>query len=113
MKDKIVQIQEGLAVQTADGNSVGTITRIWWGSIPTDQFTVADDETCFEIQHCALAQGCTLYVPCSVVADVTSDGVTLTLNAEAVKAKAWKQKPKWLPADPDVRPFTSYREASA
>jgi hypothetical protein len=113
MKDKIARVHEGMDVQTSDGISLGTITCIWWGSIPEQQFSILDDETCFEIQRCNTPDGSTLYVPCSAIADVASDCVTLTMDAETVYTKPWNQKPKWLPDDLEIRPATSYREASA
>jgi hypothetical protein len=102
MKDKIGQIHEGMDVQTADGLSLGAIKQIWWGSIPDDQFVAVDDETCFEVQPQQLLSAGMVYVPCSAVADVADGCITLSLDADAVAAKTWYEKPKWLTSTADV-----------
>jgi hypothetical protein len=95
----IEQIHKGQEVQTSDGVSVGTIAQVWWGTEPVDTVTPCADETCLEVQMSAIGWGNKLYIPCSAVASVSEQQVTLSCDAETAATKPWINRPAWIGAD--------------
>ncbi|HEY0603568.1 MAG TPA: hypothetical protein VGD58_11690 [Herpetosiphonaceae bacterium] len=95
----IEQVHEGQAVQTSDGVSLGTITRMWWGTEPVDTVTPCVDETCLEVQSSAIGWGGKLYIPCSAVASVSEQQVTLSFDAATAATKPWVDRPAWITDD--------------
>lgn len=95
----IEQVHEGLEVQSADGVSLGKIVRVWWGTEPVDSVTPCADETCLEVQPSAIGWSSRLYIPCSAVAAVSEQQVTLSFDAETVTSKPWVDRPAWIGAD--------------
>jgi hypothetical protein len=92
-RNVVEQVREGMQVQTADGMRLGKVTEVWCGSEPVSSYTACDDESCLEVQ------GGRLYIPCSVVADVSGKVVILGVDAATVQSKPWQWKPAWIPAD--------------
>src|SRR5687767_3572079 len=46
----LAQIHEGMRVQTADGQDVGKITQIWFGTDPSGSSALCDEELCSRLE---------------------------------------------------------------
>lgn len=85
------QIREGMVVQTADGAKPGKVTWVWRGAEPVNSYTACEGESCLAIDN-----GC-LYIPLSIVADVSRQFVIMYVDAVDVHAKPWQWQPTWIP----------------
>ena len=72
-KHALTPVRPGMAVRTADGHTLGTVTRIWYGSDPTPTQPQCDDELCSRLEmQPGRFRHRPLYVPYSAVLDVTA-----------------------------------------
>ena len=98
MTNVVEQLREGQEVRSVDGQSMGKIKAIWYGSDqPGSLISTTDEKTCFEVQKGGLLSKETLYLPCEAVADISGNAVTLKADADTVKATpSWHHKPAWI-----------------
>ena len=94
----IAQVRTGMTVQTADGQPLGKVTQVWVGTDPTASSPRCDDKSCsrIEVQRGRLLKRQVRYVPISAIADVTTDHVTLKVDAAAVDKHDWLRTPQWI-----------------
>lgn len=108
-ENAVVQVRKGMAVQSSDGHTLGTVERVWFGTDPTAQDPRCDDELCsrLEVHHGGFLRRRALYVPASAIAAVAGKQVTLTMDAATVNEHDWITLPSWIAAaggrTPDAR----------
>ncbi len=92
------QVRQGMDVHTADGHTLGTVAKVWFGTDPTPSNPRCDEDTCsrLEVHRGRLFKRRALYVPYSAIGDITAGHVTLTLDAAAVNERDWLRKPAWI-----------------
>ena len=95
----LTHVCAGMEVRTADGQTLGTVAQVWYGTDPTAPTAPCDDELCsrLEVQHGALGRS-TVYVPASAILDVTTGRVILQLDAATVQEHDWGTPPPWISA---------------
>jgi len=100
----VTRIRDGMAVRSADGQSLGRIRHIGYG-LDLDQHTPRWDEAVcsrLQVQH----HGNTFYIPFNAIAHGGWDGVALTVDAATVDEKGWYRKPRWIDdTEPAANPF--------
>jgi hypothetical protein len=95
MADMSTQLHKGMEVHTSDGTKLGKIAEVWYGS-SVGSTLPHEDESCFEVHRGFLGRE-TLYIPCSAVAQVTNNIVTLNVDANtAHESPSWHRKPSWI-----------------
>ena len=94
----IAQVRSGMAVQTADGQPLGKVAQVWVGTDPTASSPRCDDERCsrIEVRSGRLLTRQVRYVPISAIAAVTTDHMTLKVDAAAVDEHDWLRTPQWI-----------------
>ncbi|MDP9313921.1 MAG: PRC-barrel domain-containing protein [Chloroflexota bacterium] len=98
MADMSTQLHEGMEVHTSDGSKLGKIAQVWFGA-SVGSITPGTEESCFEVHRGFLGRE-TLYIPCSAVANVTNNTVTLNVDASAAgEMPSWHRKPAWISQD--------------
>lgn len=92
------QLHKGMTVQTADGAKLGAIAEVWVGTDPLDTTAAWDEDLCSRVEvHAFHQQGGPLYIPYHVLAAVTGQRVTLTVDAATIHTRNWHHRPSWLP----------------
>lgn len=93
----IVQARAGMAVRTADGQHLGTVAQVWYGTDPTAQDPACNAAVCsrLEVYHGVVVHH-VLYVPASAIAEVAGGHVTLNVDAATVNEQAWGIAPPWI-----------------
>ncbi len=96
----ITQVREGMKVHTADGQILGTVTRVWFGSDPSASSPRCDDDICsrIEVQSGRMLRRRMRYVPYSAIAAIADGRVTLNVDAATVDERNWMHKPQWITA---------------
>ena len=89
------QIRPGMEARSADDVWLGTVRMVWYGDDPIQSSIWCDEAACSRVE--IDGGSVTLYIPYSMIADVTGMVVALTLDAAAVNAKGWSRKPAWIP----------------
>ena len=100
----LAQIHEGMRVHTADGQDVGKITQIWFGTDPSGSTALCDEELCsrLEVHHGWLGRT-VLYIPYNAISHAAGTTVTLGVNAAEVQEKDdWHRRPRWFPQENEV-----------
>lgn len=92
--DVLKQIHEGMEVKSADGERLGKIRRIWYGSDPLQHTDQCDEDVCsrLEVQQ----RDTTTYIPFNAIAKVPGKYVTLNVDAATINEKGWYRKPLWI-----------------
>jgi hypothetical protein len=95
--DRLLHLHEGMTVEDADGDKIGTIRGIVQPAAVVVQSPDATVQTGGEIYlkvHSGLPIiGKTLYIPSSAIRDVTADRVILIVDESRVDEEGWDQKP--------------------
>jgi hypothetical protein len=93
----ISRVHKGLAVHSADGIKLGTVTEVWIGIDPSESTAPYDEELCsrVEVHH---SHDAPWYIPADVMAAVDGDVVTLHVDAATARTLPWHHRPAWLPA---------------
>lgn len=94
------QIRPGMAIEDADGDSVGEIAEI----LQPTQATVAPAGIAAAVTQAVmkvdnrgwLGLGSTLYIPVSAVRDVSGERVILVADESQREKLGWDQKPAWV-----------------
>ena len=87
-KTIIGHVRPGMTVHTWDGQKLGTVAQVWYGTDPTAQDPQCDEAVCsrLEVYHGVVVHR-VLYVPCSALATVAAGHVTLNVDAATVNEK--------------------------
>jgi hypothetical protein len=98
-RDVLVLIRKGMEVRTSDGDSLGKVAEVWWGTDPTPDAARCDEDVCsrVEVRRGLLGMGSTIYVPYSAIADISGGLIRLSVDSQAVRSKGWSRKPRWIP----------------
>ena len=90
------QIREGMEVTTSDGEKLGKVKQIWYGSETLSSRTPGAEETCFEVQKGLLGRE-KLYIPCRFVSQVSGQTVQLSADSQTARTTpSWHVKPSWV-----------------
>ncbi len=91
----IKRLHEGMEVHAADGTKLGKITQILYGADTSGRLAASEEETCMEVHHGFFRRE-SLYLPCRLVAGVTGNTVTLSIDAHTAReTPTWHHKPTW------------------
>ena len=92
----VKRLHEGMEVHAADGTKLGKITQIFYGADTPGSSVASEEETCLEVHHGLLGRE-RLYLPYRVVAGVTGNIVTLTVDGHTAReTPTWHRKPAWV-----------------
>jgi hypothetical protein len=97
--DRVNLIREGMSVEDADGDSIGTVKAVFQAVRATS--TGASDaapagDAYLEVHAGLPLIGKTLYIPSSAIRDVADDRVILQLDETRVEEQGWEQRPTWI-----------------
>ena len=93
------QIREGMGVEDADGDKIGTVSAIYQPVrvISTTSSTPTPAGDTYLKVHAGLPLlGKTLYIPASAIRDVTADRIILRLDETDVGEQGWDERPAWI-----------------
>ena len=93
------QIHEGMQVEDADGDKIGTISAIYQPVrvIATTSSNAAPAGDTYLKVHAGLPLlGKTLYIPASAIRDVADDRVILRIDETDVDNQGWDERPAWI-----------------
>ena len=100
MSDHVVnQIREGMHVEDADGDKIGTVSAIYQPvRVTSTGFTSAEPagDACLEVHAGLPLLGKNLYVPASAIRDVTTDRIILRIDETDVDKQGWDERPAWI-----------------
>ncbi len=96
----IAHVRKGMEVRTADGQKLGKVALVWYGTDPTATNPRCDEDICsrLEVHSGGIFKHTLLYVPYSAIAEVTAGHVTLNLDAATVNERDWIKQPRWIAA---------------
>ncbi len=99
-ENTLTQVRIGMDVPTADGQALGKVTQVWFGTDPSAGSPRCDDEICsrIEVQRGRMLKRQVRYIPYSAIAAVTDNHVTLHVDAATVDERDWLRKPQWITA---------------
>jgi hypothetical protein len=101
--DGLLHLREGMTVEDADGDKIGTIKGIVQPAAVVVQATNTTVQTGGEVflkVHSGLPIiGKTLYIPSSAVRDVSGDRVILIADESKVDDMGWDQLPPGIEVD--------------
>lgn len=93
------QIHEGMHVEDADGDTIGTISAVYQPirvvSTTTSGPTPAGD-TYLKVHTGLPLLGKNLYIPASAIRDVTVDRVILNIDETRIDEQGWDERPAWI-----------------
>ncbi|HZO24997.1 MAG TPA: PRC-barrel domain-containing protein [Chloroflexota bacterium] len=93
------QIREGMHVEDADGDKVGTVLAIYQPvRVASTGFGSAEPAGVAYLKvHVGLPLlGKNLYIPSSAIRDVTADRIILTVDETRVGEQGWDERPSWI-----------------
>lgn len=100
MQEQLVyQIREGMHVEDADGDKIGTVRAIYQPVrlvSTTASDAVPAGDTYVKVHSGLPLLGTDLYIPSSAVRDVTDDRVILRLDETHVREQGWGERPAWI-----------------
>ena len=93
------QIHEGMHVEDADGDKIGTVGAIYQpirvASTTASNATPAGDV--YLKVHAGLSfLGKNLYIPASAIRDVTDDRIILRVDETDLEKQGWDERPSWI-----------------
>jgi hypothetical protein len=96
--DRWLRLHEGMTVEDADGDNIGTVKGIVQpatvASVQTADTTVQTGGEVYLKVHSGLPLiGKTLYIPSSAVRDVSGDRVILIVDESSVDEQGWDHLP--------------------
>jgi hypothetical protein len=97
--ERVNLIREGMSVEDADGDSVGTVKAVFQAVQASSAATsnVAPAGDAYLKVHAGLPLiGKTLYIPASAVRDVADDRVILQIDESRVGEQGWEDRPAWI-----------------
>jgi hypothetical protein len=93
------QIHEGMHVEDADGDKIGTVGAIHQPvrviSTTSSNATPAGD-TCLKVHAGLPLLGKNLYIPVSAIRDVTDDRIILRIDETDLEKQGWDERPAWI-----------------
>jgi hypothetical protein len=100
MQEQLVtQIREGMNVEDADGDKIGSVRAIHQ-PVRVVSTTARDpappDETYLEVHAGLPILGKTLYIPVSAIRDIADDRVILRIDESRVDDQGWDERPAWI-----------------
>jgi len=93
------QIHEGMHVEDADGDSIGTVGAIYQPMrvVATTSSAAAQAGDTYLKVHAGLAfLGKSLYIPVSAIRDVTADRIILRIDETDLDKQGWDERPAWI-----------------
>jgi hypothetical protein len=100
MQDRFfATITEGMTVEDADGDKVGTVGAIYQPAQVVSTATTAASaatEPVMKINRGLLGLGKHLYIPATAIRDVTTDRIILVSDKTRIDDMGWDQKPAWI-----------------
>ena len=97
--ERVNLIREGMSVEDADGDSVGTVKAVFQAvrASSADSGNASPAGDAYLKVHAGLPLiGKTLYIPLSAIRDVADDRVILQLDETRVEEQGWEQRPAWI-----------------
>jgi hypothetical protein len=93
------QIREGMHVEDADGDKVGTVSAIYQ-PIRVVSTTAGSAEpagdACLKVHVGLPLLGKDLYIPASAIRDVTDDRIILRVDETRLGEQGWDERPSWI-----------------
>lgn len=95
MEDFSQQLQKGMEVYTAEGNKLGKIDQVWFGTSVGGP-GMSEEETCMEVHRGLLGRE-VMYLPCRIIAGLEGNKVRLNVDEAIVRdTPSWHHKPAWI-----------------
>jgi hypothetical protein len=95
--DRSLRLHEGMTVEDADGDNIGTVKAIVQPAAmavqTTDTIVQTGGEVYLKVHSGLPLIGKTLYIPSSAVRDVSGDRVILTVDESSVDEQGWDRLP--------------------
>jgi hypothetical protein len=95
----VIQIREGMPVEDADGDKIGTVRAIHQPVrvVSTTARDPAPSNEAYLQVHAGLPLlGKTLYIPASAIRDIADDRVILRIDESRVDDQGWDERPSWI-----------------
>jgi hypothetical protein len=93
------QIHEGMHVEDADGDKIGTVLAIYQPvRVTSTGFSSAEPagDAYLKVHVGLPLLGKNLYIPSSAIRDVTADRIILRLDESRVGDEGWDERPSWI-----------------
>lgn len=93
------QIHEGMDVEDADGDKIGTVGAIYQPMrvVSTTSSEAAPAGDTYLKVHAGLSfLGKNLYIPASAIRDVTADRIILRIDETDLDKQGWDERPSWI-----------------
>jgi hypothetical protein len=98
-EERFAPIREGMTVEDADGDKVGTVGKIYQpASVSSTASSSAEPagQLFLKADTGFLGLGKDLFIPASAIRDVTGDRVILTVDKDRVDGMGWDVRPPWI-----------------
>ena len=98
-EDRFAPIREGMTVEDADGDKVGTVGKIYQPASVTSTASSTTEpagELFLKVDTGFLGLGKDQFIPASAIRDVTGDRVILTVDKDRVDEMGWDVRPTWI-----------------
>lgn len=90
------RLEPGMDVCDVDGNKFGSISRVYRNALVGVATGGTPPDEILEVKTGLLGLGKHLYVPFSVIQDVTSGCVFINLPKDTLDAQGWDTRPDYL-----------------
>jgi hypothetical protein len=98
-EERFAPIREGMTVEDADGDKVGTVGKIYQPasvSSTASSTTAPAGELFLKVDTGFLGLGKDRFIPASAIRNVTGDRVILTVDKDRVDEMGWDVRPTWI-----------------
>lgn len=97
-QDQLLRIQEGMDVEDADGDAVGSVSQVYPPASPQVALPAADPTGMGYIKVSAglLGIGGHWYIPSSAIRTVVDERVILTVDKTKLGDMGWDERPAWM-----------------
>ena len=100
MSEQLVnQIHEGMTVEDADGDKIGTVGAIFQPvRVASTGLSTAEPagDACLKVHVGLSVLGKDLYIPASAIRDVTADRIILRIDETDLDKQGWDERPAWI-----------------
>jgi hypothetical protein len=92
------QIHEGMHVEDADGDAIGTVGAIYQPMrvVATTSSAAPAGDACLKVHAGLSFLGKNLYIPASAIRDVTADRIILRIDQTDLDKQGWEERPAWI-----------------
>jgi hypothetical protein len=98
MEELNTRIREGMDVEDADGDSIGTVDKVYQPvSAPSTTANWTEPATAYlKVKTGLFGLGGHWYIPASAVRDLTGNRIILRDDKSHLSEKGWDERPAWI-----------------